>query len=420
MSLSRSYKNHDIEVLRAIAILFVVVHHIGYLFPWDGAWQKLFAIATYWGGVDLFFCVSGFVIASSLLKEAKGASFFDFAIPFWIKRVWRLWPAAMFWLFVAIVASKMFNTSGAFGLFKANVEDGIAAVMQVANFHFLNCWYYKQGLCGNEAIYWSLSLEEQFYFVFPFVLFFLPRKWLRPGLIAVILLQFFVYRPIGAPLWLTRTDAICYGVLIAVASRGSVKDKLYPHFLESRVMAIAFSLALIFLLGVIPTNNVVWFDTGLLAVVCAILVFIASYDRRLILPVPFLEGIFGWIGSRSYAIYLTHLFAFWLTHEIFYRRYPGVRFNDSFMLEFALVALCLIVVFSEASYRLIETPLRNKGREMAERYRMRRTPGGDEAVTTETPPIEPVPLPAEMSGVQGDGLLPLSAPATEVTAALRV
>src|SRR5581483_11263885 len=54
MSLSRSYKNHDVEVLRAIAILLVVVHHIGYLFAWDGAWQKLFAIATYWGGVDLF------------------------------------------------------------------------------------------------------------------------------------------------------------------------------------------------------------------------------------------------------------------------------------------------------------------------------------------------------------------------------
>lgn len=371
--LSRSYKNYDIEVLRAIAIVFVVIHHLGYLFPWDGAWRLLFAVTTFWGGVDLFFCVSGFVIASSLLKETKEAnrSFYDVAIPFWIKRVWRLWPAATFWLLMAIVASKIFNASGAFGDFKANLEDGVAAVAQVANFHFLNCWFYKQGLCGNQGIYWSLSLEEQFYFIFPFLLFFLPRKWLAPTLIGVILLQCFHYRPVGTPLWLIRTDAICYGVLIAMASGTSLKDRLYPYFLKARGTAVAFSVVLIFLLAAIPTNQVVWFDTGLLAVLAAVLVFIASYDAKFILPLPFGEGLLAWIGSRSYAIYLTHLFSFWLTRELFYRLYPGAHFDSSYAAEFAIVGFGLIALLSEGTYRFIEAPLREKGCRIAARYRAR-------------------------------------------------
>jgi peptidoglycan/LPS O-acetylase OafA/YrhL len=369
MSLSDSNKNSDIEVLRAVAVLFVVVHHLGFLFVWDGAWQKLFAVTTFWGGVDLFFCISGFVIASSLLRETREVPFVDFAIPFWIKRIWRIWPAAILWLLIAILASKFFNLSGAFGVFKANVEDGVAAVMQVANFHFLNCWFYKQGLCGNEGIYWSLSLEEQFYFVFPFVLFFLPRKWLYAGLVMVILLQCFLDRPMDSPLWVTRTDAICYGVLIALIGETSWKQKLFPHFLKSKGTAITFSLVLIVLLAAIPTHDMVWFDTGLLALVCAVLVFVASFDAKLILPISVLGAVLAWAGSRSFAIYLTHNFSFWLTHEIVYRLYPGVQFDESYTLRFAIVGFGFIVLLSECTYRLVERPFRDKGREIARRYR---------------------------------------------------
>jgi len=369
------HKNHDIETLRAVAVLFVVVHHIGLLFTWDGAWTKLFLVTTFWSGVDLFFCVSGYVIASSLLRETRhGGGFFDFAVPFWIRRVWRIWPAAIVWLLIAILASRYFNRSGAFGSFEANIVDGVAAVTQVANFHFLNCWFYKQGLCGNQEIYWSLSLEEQFYFVFPFLLFFLPRRWLHLGLIAAILAQCFLHRPMASPLWAVRTDAICYGVLIALAANSSLKDKLYPYFLKSKPTAIGFSLVLMFLMAAVPTNHVVWFDTGLLAVICAILVFVASYDEKFILPVPVLGPVLLWVGSRSFAIYLTHTVCYWLTREIFFRLYPQVHFDPSFAFPFLVVAIGSIVLLSEATYRWIETPFRNKGREIAKRYRAGRRP----------------------------------------------
>lgn len=362
-------KNTDIEVLRAVAVLFVVVHHLPELFVWDGAWQKLFVVTTFWSGVDLFFCVSGFVIASSLLREGRASHFLDLAIPFWIRRVWRIWPAALTWLAIGILASRFFNQSGALGTFTANVADGIAAVLQVANFHFMNCWNYNQGACGIEAIYWSLSLEEQFYFLFPFALFFLPRRWLRLGLIGVIALQFFWDRPVGSPLWLIRTDAICYGVLIAMAMQSPLRTRLYPSFMKKRSGAIVVSAVGFFLLSAIPTHQVVWFDTGLLALLCAGLVYIASYDDQLIVPVPYLRPVLLWIGSRSFAIYLTHFLSYLLTREIFFRLYPGTTFDASFALPFALTAATLIVVLSECTYRFIEQPFRQHGRAIAERYR---------------------------------------------------
>lgn len=369
MALNHTDKNYDIEILRGVAVLFVVVHHVPELFIWDGRWRALFAVTTFWGGVDLFFCISGYVIARSLLREASGASFVNFALPFWIRRASRIWPAAVFWLLLAILASLFFNRTGAFGAFKANLEDGVAALMQVANFHFLGCWSYRDGLCGNEAIYWSLSLEEQFYLAFPFALFFLPRKWLRTVLIAGIALQCFWQRPMGSFGWVIRTDAICFGVLIALAAEARFQEQLPAFILRSKPKAVALSLGLILLVALIPTGKVVWFDAGLLAVVCAILVFLASYDRQFILPIPVVAPVLAWVGSRSFSIYLTHLFSYWLTREMFYRMLPHQTFDARFTMPFALVAALMIVSFSEATYRWIERPFRDRGRELAARYR---------------------------------------------------
>jgi peptidoglycan/LPS O-acetylase OafA/YrhL len=62
-------KNEDIEALRAIAVALVVLCHAGELFRPPGILNALLHYVDYWGGVDIFFCVSGFVIAGSLLRK---------------------------------------------------------------------------------------------------------------------------------------------------------------------------------------------------------------------------------------------------------------------------------------------------------------------------------------------------------------
>ena len=193
-------------------------------------------------------------------------------------------------------------------------------------------------------------------------------------------------------------------MLIALAVETGIKEKLYPYFLESKRAATIVPLVLCFFIAALSTRDVVSFDTGLIGIVCAVLVFFASYDRNLILPIPILRPVLLWVGSRSFAIYLTHMIAYWVTVEAFYRAYPGVHFDARFTVPFAVVALGLVVLLSDASYRLIERPLRDRGRVYARQYRARRASGPAPNVSIEI--IEPAAVRA--SGPIGAGIAPAS------------
>src|ERR1700733_11104579 len=115
----------DIEVLRAIAVLFVICAHLPYLLFWGPRRLNLiFEYVTLWGGVDLFFAVSGFVIARNLMPKLQQASIdgnvWTVAGGFWIRRAFRILPTAWLWLIFGLIASVSFNRSGVFSTFKGD------------------------------------------------------------------------------------------------------------------------------------------------------------------------------------------------------------------------------------------------------------------------------------------------------------
>lgn len=107
---------------------------------------------------------------------------------------------------------------------------------------------------------------------------------------------------------------------------------------------------------------------GLIALLAAALVWIASYDGNFLCPTGQIRRFFLWLGSRSYAIYLIHVPAFFCAREIWFRSNPGgdpaISQPYSFLV---VVAVLLIVVLSELNYRLVEKPFREKGRCIARR-----------------------------------------------------
>src|SRR5207302_1035375 len=196
----------DIEVLRAVAITMVLIAHSTILGWYSRILGDAGQILSLGAGVDLFFAISGFVIVRSLLPVGR---FSEFAVPFWIKRAFRILPAAWLWLAIGLLATAFFNSSGVFGTLDANARDAVAAFLQVQNIHYGNCIDTTQATCAPGGIpfglYWSLSLEEQFYLVLPFV-FFLPRHLMIIGLVCGVLLQLFTVRSgMAAQL---RTDAL--------------------------------------------------------------------------------------------------------------------------------------------------------------------------------------------------------------------
>jgi peptidoglycan/LPS O-acetylase OafA/YrhL len=148
----------DIQGLRAVAVLLVVLDHAGVSFMRGG-----------YVGVDVFFVLSGFLITGVLLSGVAKRGYLSFA-DFYVRRAKRILPAAALTLVVTMIAAYyLLNYVRA----RQAVWDSVWAALFGANIHFsqLGTDYFAQGQPPSPIQhYWSLSVEEQFYFVWPALL----------------------------------------------------------------------------------------------------------------------------------------------------------------------------------------------------------------------------------------------------------
>jgi peptidoglycan/LPS O-acetylase OafA/YrhL len=145
----------DVEGLRAVAVLLVLFYHAG-LPPFTGGYV----------GVDVFFVISGFVITGLLLRE-RAATATTSLIAFYGRRCRRILPAATLVIIVTLVASYHW-----LGFIRAGqiTSDARTAALFIANFHFISTgtnYLAAQRPPSPLQNLWSLSVEEQFYLVYP-------------------------------------------------------------------------------------------------------------------------------------------------------------------------------------------------------------------------------------------------------------
>jgi len=361
----------DIELLRGIAVLGVLFHHLqDSLFA--AAVPLLQSITLYnqpWWGVDLFFAISGFVIARSLIPAlhrcTTGRDYWQQTRNFWLRRAFRLLPSAWLWLALMLLACLFLNRSGAFGTLHANIQATLAGIAQYANFRFADSFYRYE--YGTSFVYWSLSLEEQFYLLFP-LLIVLFRKHLVWALLALVAVQLFTLRtPI---LMVVRTDALALGVLLAMWSVQPSYRRWEPTFLGRPWAGLSALVGVSLVLGFMATDRFTFthYRIGVIALLCALLVWIASYNRDYLMPKGALKNVMTWIGSRSYGIYLIHIPAYLLVREFTFRLQEANLPNPAgHPLPTLLIAFGLIALLSELNYRFIEMPMRQRGASLVQR-----------------------------------------------------
>lgn len=373
----RSKYISDIEILRAFAILLVIFEHFKHFF-WNLNVPYSKEIYAYLGGgrgVDLFFVVSGFVIARSILFKLQEASttqlFFRQSITFWIRRFWRLAPSSWLWLIIPTVLCVIFNQSGIFGTLKGNFAGLVAGLLNVYNFYFAEV--FGNDLYRNASfVQWTLSLEAQFYFALPFIVFF-ARKRLSIVLIVLIIIQLIFLSKYWTVVF--RTDGFFIGVLIALwQQRKSTYLDFEPTFLNHPLARIIFiTLILLGLATMSSKLHIVpnYYRNSMAAIVSAIAVLAASYNQDYFIRAAWLKKVLLWIGARSYGIYLIHIIAFDLVWETCFRFMPDFREQEHWLLSaliFAIPGLMLTFIISELNFRLIEEPFRKKGRGIAKEY----------------------------------------------------
>src|ERR1035437_1698554 len=162
----------DIEGLRGIAVTLVVLFHAGLLS------QASTQLTGGFIGVDLFFVVSGFLITGLLIRERERTGKISFA-RFYARRVRRILPAAAVVLLITIPLASVLVT---LVQRSSAMEDGASAALSVANIRFAMTTDYFNPVSYSPFLhFWSLGVEEQFYFVWPALLAIVAWKFPRAG-----------------------------------------------------------------------------------------------------------------------------------------------------------------------------------------------------------------------------------------------
>jgi len=327
----------DIQGLRAVAVLLVALGHAGVPFLRGG-----------FVGVDVFFVLSGFLITGLLLSEALETGRVSL-VRFYVRRARRILPAAVLTLVVTtIVAQHLLNFVRA----RDVVSDSIWASFFAANVHFaaLGSDYFQQSQPPSPIQhFWSLSVEEQFYLVWPSLLVLALLGLARGRLRRRRLLLVIAVAGIASLAWSIHDTAVS-----PASAYFSTPARAWELALGAGLAVAAIRLpAVLGWLGLAAIGcAAVLFSGGtafpgyaaLLPAVGAALV-IASGGVRVLSVAPL-----RYVGDRSYAFYLWH----WPVLVIA-ALYAGHDLTVTVKLALLAGAFGLSVV----SYRLVENPLRH-------------------------------------------------------------
>jgi peptidoglycan/LPS O-acetylase OafA/YrhL len=288
----------DIEGLRGVAVLLVVLFHAG--LPVPGGFI----------GVDVFFVISGFLITGLLLREHERTGSISFA-RFYARRIRRLLPAGVAVLAVTLLAA--FLVVGPLDR-AAVMQDGAAAALSVANLRFALAegdYFTSISLPSPFLHFWSLAVEEQFYLVWPVVTLVILRGGRRRLAIALALIlgasfAANVLVTYASTSWAfyslpTRAWQLAAGGLLAVSWTWLVQLPRAVLALAGWIAALGLVASAMLLGAGIPYPGVDAFAPTLFATLL-IAAGAEAWGPGLILSLPPLR----WVGRISYSLYLWH------------------------------------------------------------------------------------------------------------------
>ncbi len=331
----------DIDGLRAISVVAVVLYHF---FPQLGGAGYL--------GVDAFFVISGFVITASLQNYPTPDGFQSFLARFYLRRIRRLLPALMFVVLVTTIVAVLIISRS-----ETSMKTGAFSIIGLANIYLYSesLDYFAISTELNPFTHmWSLAVEDQFYLIFPIVIWFLgdrvapvfnARRLFAP-LIAVstisligFVVLFSIDYPFAFYMMPARLWQIGLGILAYIATN--------QGWFVSTVKKVPLGIPVAGMLIVFATANN-WILPAHILIAVFTAMALACIGLRSV-PSPVLSSPpITYIGKISYSLYLWH----WPT---------VVLLKHSFGITPLSIALCLIatVLMAMFSYHCIETPFRH-------------------------------------------------------------
>jgi len=333
----------DIDGLRAVAVLSVLVYHL------NKSW-----LPGGFVGVDIFFVISGFLITRIIVSEIEGGSF-SFS-RFYARRVRRIFPALFAMLFVSgFFAWAMLPVAE----YRSFFQDLKMAGAQISNFHFAReVEYLGIGIDASPLLHtWSLAVEEQFYLVWPLLCLGCISLSQKRGLQIFMAIGFIL--SLIASEFLLRIDEpeqafyMFYSRAFQLIAGGILTLGLFP-VLNSNLLRHGISIIGAFLIAVsfiviTPASHFPGVTALLPTLGSALLLYSGQQERHGLVNKVLALSPLVWIGLISYSLYLWH--------------WPVIIFVQSYTAAALTVSQAIMVsagsfLLAYLSFRFIEKPFR--------------------------------------------------------------
>ena len=333
----------DIDGLRAFSVFFVIGYH---------AFPEIFKAGFI--GVDIFFVISGYLISSILIRNLKNNSF-SF-LDFYIRRIRRIFPA----LILVLVVCFAFGWFSLFPIeFKQLGKHIAGSAGFISNFILWNESGYFDNAANTKPMLhiWSLGIEEQFYFIWPLILWLIFKIRINYLLFIIFLIivsfSFNVYEAkidkvatFYSPL--TRFWELLVGGLLAIIKddyKGSVNSEFNSNFLS------IFGVGLILLAFFFIDDESAY--PGILALFPVIGSFflILAGNNSIFNQIVLSNKVLVWFGLISFPLYLWH----WPL--ISFARIVESDFPNE---NYRLISIVISIFLSWVTYKFLEKPIRYK------------------------------------------------------------
>lgn len=338
-----------LDGLRGIAVLLVFVFHAA-----PGILPGGFI------GVDIFFVLSGYLITSVLisqLDDKKPRLLRDF----FVRRIRRLLPASLALIGAVILWESLYGSVLSVGTRNREIR---STLLYFANWNFISQSddYFAEGSLSPLRHMWSLAVEEQFYIVWPFIVFLLwklgARRMTALAVTFVLIgisaaLMYLMYSPANASRVYYGTDTRAFQPLLGATLALFIQRKKSTSSPWTKAFPIGFG-ALVFLICTsiwMPDDLSSYFRGGAFLIAIATVAIIVSLQNTTFLTKFLSTKSLVHVGVISYGIYLWHFpVTIWLSAPV------DASFFDRRLTN--LLQFLLTLALAETSFRLIEHPIR--------------------------------------------------------------